>query len=128
MGRIVLWVMGLGFVAFGVAYLVDPHGMMEIVGLALTSPAAAADIRAIYGGLQLSLGLFLLACARRDDWTTPGLLASCYAFSFVAGCRLAGVARDHATDGVTLAALAVEITCAVVSVVAYRSASGTASA
>ena len=126
MGRIVLWGMGLGFVAFGVAYLVDPHGMMEIVGVQLTSPSGAADIRAIYGGLQLALGLFLLACARRDDWTSPGLLATSYAFSFVAGCRLAGIARDHATDGVTLAALAIEITCAVISIVAYRSATANA--
>ena len=121
MGRIVLWIMGLGFVAFGVAYLVDPHGMMELVGLKLTTATAAADVRAIYGGLQLAVGVFLLACARRDDWTLPGLLATSYVFFFIAGARLAGIARDRATDGVTLGALAVEITCAAIGAFAYRS-------
>jgi hypothetical protein len=115
--------MGLGFVAFGVAYLVDPHGMMELVGLQLTTATAAADVRAIYGGLQLAVGVFLLACARRDDWMLPGLLATSYVFSFVAGARIVGIARDRATDGVTLGALAVEISCAVIGAFAYRSES-----
>ena len=123
MGRTVLWIMGLGFLAFGVAYLVDPHGMMSMVGVELDSASGAADVRAIYGGLEIGVGLFLLACARQDSWIPPGLLASAYAFSLVGGARLVGIVRDQATDGMTFAALAIEVVCAGISAFAYRSQS-----
>ena len=70
---IVLVLAGLGFLGFGLWLLVDPVGGLAGVDIAATSPAGVIELRAFYGGLEVGLGLFLLACAKRPDWRVPGL-------------------------------------------------------
>lgn len=121
MGSLVLGILGFGFLCFGVGFAVVPEGMGAFVGLEMPTPAARADVRAIYGGLEVGVGAFLLACARRREWLLPGLVAAGYAFGFVAACRLGGVMRDGATDALTLGAFAVEVGAAALAAYAYRS-------
>jgi hypothetical protein len=58
--------------------------MLALVDVAAPTATARADVRAQYGGFTLGLGVFLLLCVRRREWTGPGLLAS--------GCTLSGFA------------------------------------
>jgi len=49
--------------------------MAELVGIGVTSPTADADVRAVYGGLQLGCAFLLAAATSRAEWVRPGLVA-----------------------------------------------------
>lgn len=70
---IVLVLAALGFLVFGAWLVVDPVGGLAGVDIGGTTPAGVIELRAFYGGLEVGLGLFLLACARRPAWHVPGL-------------------------------------------------------
>ena len=62
--RLALKVAAAGFVGFGLWGLLAPTTMLELVGVHLTTPAAGAEARAYYGGLELGFAIFL--------WTSVG--------------------------------------------------------
>jgi len=88
----VLALAGLGFLGFGAWLVVDPIGGLAAVGVAATGPAGVIELRAFYGGLELGLGAYLLACARRPDWRRPGLWLTALANGGIGLTRLAGIA------------------------------------
>lgn len=61
---------------FGVALwcLVDPRGALSPVGVVTSRPHGATELRAMYGGLEIGVTAYLLACARRPAWHGAGLL------------------------------------------------------
>ena len=59
---VILTIAGLGFVAFGVIFLCWPDMVLPGVGIQAMQPQAQAEIRAMYGGLELGLGILLLSC------------------------------------------------------------------
>ena len=64
---------GLGFLGFGLWLLIDPAGGLAQVQIAATAAPGLIELRAFYGGMEVGLGLFLLACARQPEWRRPGL-------------------------------------------------------
>lgn len=54
------------FAALGVACAVAPERMAAAVGLVAATGTARAEVMAMYGGLELGIGAFLLQCMRRD--------------------------------------------------------------
>lgn len=109
MARNVLLIIGALWVAFGVACLVAPAGMLAMVGIELTSAQSAAEIRAMYGGAQIGFGGFLLLGARRARLARPALLALALVMGGFALGRLLGIALDGSLDGATLFSLATEV-------------------
>ena len=89
--RLVLWVVGLAFVGFGLAFTLWPLPMARLVGIALPTPTARIDFGATYGGFEIGFGVFLLVCARRAAWLAPGLWASAAALSGFALVRVLGL-------------------------------------
>jgi hypothetical protein len=83
--KLILRIASVGFFGFGIWALIDPGSMLEMVGSFLTAPAARAETRAFYGGLEIGFGLFLLISARRDDYVEPASLAATMIFF---GCAL----------------------------------------
>ena len=71
---IVLWVGGLGFLGFGVAFLLAPLPTIALAGLQLQGAVAATELMAFYGGLEIALGALLVACALRPARRADGLL------------------------------------------------------
>ena len=84
--RIVLVLLGLIFAGFGVAFLLWPSQMAMRVGIPLVTMAGTTDVRALYGGLEIGLGVFFAITAASRAWRVPGLLA--------AFCALAGMGLD----------------------------------
>ncbi len=80
---------------FAVAYLVRSTAMARMVGIAIPSPSARADYRAIYGGAQLGIGIFLAAAALRPAWHEPGLWAAALFAGGFGVARLGSLAVDR---------------------------------
>lgn len=109
MGRIVLWIMGLFWALFGVIGLVAPAFFVAPVGIELDTADAAAEARAMYGGAQVGIGLFLVYCARADERVRTGLVGLALLAGCLAAGRAVGILAGGSRSGVLLVALAIEV-------------------
>lgn len=107
--RIVLVVAAATFAFFGVAYLVDPVGMTAVVDLVPASATARADIRAVYGGLELALAGWLLAKARHRNDVAEGLTLAAVVYAGLGGGRAMGLLLDGEASGTSLRILGAEL-------------------
>ncbi len=121
MGKLILWFSGIAFAGYGLACWASPELPAELAGLAIGSGDAYAEMGAMYGGLQIGVGLFCILCALRTDMYRAGLTL------LVLGIGGLGVARlFHAFDadwmvgGYTWGALLYELATATIAAVALR--------
>lgn len=63
----------LVFVLFGLAFIVAPTYFASTVDVQLPTTTALADLRAIYGGLSLSVGIFFALGLVWPGWVLPSL-------------------------------------------------------
>lgn len=89
---VVLVLCGIGFLGFGLWLLLDPVGGLSKVDIAATSKVGQIELRAFYGGLEIGLGAFLIACAMRPEWQTSGLWLVLLTNGGCATARLIGIA------------------------------------
>ena len=73
--RIILALSAVPFACIGAAFTLFPLQMGEFLGLSLADATAVADVRAVYGGLQLGCALFLGLAAANVAWSRAGLAA-----------------------------------------------------
>ena len=92
--RIVLVLLGVIFAGFGVAFLLWPSQMAMRVGIPLVTMAGTTDVRALYGGLEIGLGVFFAIAAASRAWRVPGLLAAFCALAGMGLARALGIALD----------------------------------
>ena len=90
----VLALAGLGFLGFGLWFLVDPIGPLAAIGITATGAPAPTEFRAFYGGLEVGLGALMLVAAAKPDWRTAGLWLVIATNGGIAAGRLIGVAID----------------------------------
>ncbi len=62
LARLLLIISGLLFVGYGLYFFLHPAELGAMLGAALENPIAATEIRAVYGGMSLSLGGLLVYC------------------------------------------------------------------
>ncbi len=86
---------GLAFLGFGLIFAVDPDGMMASLDLEISSGVARTDLRAIYGGLEVGLGLWLLLACARPSLHTAGLISG----ALVTGGLVCGRGLGMLLDG-----------------------------
>lgn len=92
--RLVLGLSALAFAGIGAAFLVAPHAMGARVGVSLSGAVAANDVRAVYGGLQLGVGVCLAWLARRPQTLRAGLTLQLFGFGGLAAARFASLLLD----------------------------------
>lgn len=92
--RVVLVIQLLALAGLGLAYFVRPHEMANLSGMLLMSPAAATDMRAFYGGLQLGLAAFIGLSLTRLDFTRAALTLLVLLYSAMALARIGGLWLD----------------------------------
>ena len=107
--RLVLGLSALAFAGIGAAFLVAPEAMAARVGVSLAGAAAANDVRAVYGGLQLGIAAFLFHSARRPDVLRTGLAVQLFSFGGLAAARFASLLLDGNPGALGLALHAAEI-------------------
>jgi hypothetical protein len=118
-GRILLWIAGVMFMVFGLAYLLAPAGLVEPAGLSLPTPSALSDVRATYGGVQLGFGGFLAWAALAAQRVPAGLLALALVEMGVALCRAIGVVVDGSLNRFHVVALSIEVPLTLLAWIAF---------
>lgn len=118
-----LWLFGAVFLVFGIVAVVNPGAMIGPAGIEATASGALAEVRAVYGGLQIGLALFLIWSALDAKRYASGLLAYGLVLGSVGDCRALGLLIEGTHTPFHLIALAFEWGSAVLALVAwYRSA------
>jgi hypothetical protein len=89
---VVLWICALVFLGIGIVFTVVPQEMFAPLGLTVPGGSPLTELRAVYGGLELAIAVFLLFCARRGGVALElGLLLSFLSFSGLAAYRGIGM-------------------------------------
>lgn len=83
------------FAAFGVASIVAPRFVVSKVDLEPVSPTGSAEVRAMYGGLEIGLAGFFGYAAMKPELIKPALLAQAIALGGVAVGRATGILADR---------------------------------
>lgn len=113
LARVVLSLQLLAIAGLGLAYFIRPHEMTNLSGMLLMAPAAATDVRAYYGGLQLGLAAFIGLCLARRELIAPALTLFTLLYSALALARIGGLWLDGgAQQTFNLYALLLEIVSA----------------
>ena len=86
---------GIAFIALGVAFLARPTEMIAMVDIEATTALARGDIRAVYGGMEVGLGVALLL-ARGSQ----ALAFAARALVLLFACMVAARAGSFLADGV----------------------------
>jgi hypothetical protein len=119
--RLVLIIQLLVLLGLGLAYFVRPHEMVNYSGMLLMSTAAATDVRAFYGGMQIGLAAFIGLSLTSAQLMRAALILLVLIDSSLALARIGGLWLDGgAQQTFNLYALVLEITGAVFSYLALR--------
>lgn len=96
------------YLVLGVWFLAAPEAL-EIVRLSAAEGTARAELRAMYGGLELGIGAFLLACAAGSGaWVQAGVALTALTLLGLGLARGVGIALDE-TAPIMAQLMAVEL-------------------
>lgn len=101
-GQVMLWLGAATFVGIGVLYLAQPELLNVYAGP--PGPGQRTEIRAIYGGLEFGLGLFLGWAARARERVQTGLVLLGLVLTGITLGRIVGLVVEGTIDPVNLGA------------------------
>jgi len=121
LGKFVLWLSAVVFIAYGLACLISPALPAALAGLEFASGDALPEIGAMYGGLQTGFGIFCLLGALKTDFYRPALvlLLVCIGGLALARCFWAFTSADE-IGAYTWGSMAYEYTTAILAAIALR--------
>ena len=122
LAQVLLWVSGLGYAGFGVAFLLAPLRTMALAGIALEGGVAAVELRAFYGGLELALGGLICALALKPARRRDGLVLSAVCYLGIGLARLSGMLQFGADSAFLRFAVATDLTLGIASVLLAKRA------
>ncbi len=114
LAQLFLMLAALLFAGFGLASLFQPERIAGMVGIRPSTTAGRSEIRAVYGGLELGLGAFLVYCALDAQRLELGLLLVVLTYGAAAVGRMIGIALDRPVEAVTRRILVAEVAFAIV--------------
>lgn len=118
LARFTLWLCGLGFVGFGLVFMLDPLGAFASIGIELEGDLAAAELRAFYGGFEIGVGLLILASDYAARHRPYGLMLAFGAYGGIAIGRVVGMLVGTVATPFLWAALVVEAVLALLALTA----------
>jgi hypothetical protein len=120
LGRYSLYFFALGFLGFGLLFLVSPTTLTTLADISLPTPIALMEIRGVYGGFFIGAGLFLLICAWRESWLRPGMMAQATILGGLVIGRVLGLLIDGPANPFIYLLLLSEIVGLVISIAVLR--------
>jgi hypothetical protein len=115
--RVYLALSALAFVFIGLNTFHDPHAAMAGLELQPASVSAFNEVRANYGGLQITIGLLLLAGVRWAEWLRPSLWVSAAVTGGLVAGRIASIALDGLPNSAVVGFFCLEMTSALIALV-----------
>ncbi len=114
----VLLLSGLSLLGFGLAIIYAPLEVMAMAAVQAQGAAAAVELRAFYGGLELALAALVLICAAYPARRRDGLWLSLFIFAGIGLTRAAGMLWNDVSTSFLQLALGVELGTAALAAVA----------
>ena len=118
--RILLFVLAAGWVPFGLYCFLFPEALTDISGIQATQAAAVTELRAMYGGVQIAVGLSALLGGLRLLALDKALLVQIVALGGLGVARLGGALITGDASAYTLGALGFEWVTLALCVAAMR--------
>jgi hypothetical protein len=116
--RQILILIGAVWLLIGAASLFMPNGVADFMNIRLDDALARFDFRAVYGGLQLGIGVFLVGAALRKPWRLPALnMANLVLGGLILG-RVVSLAIDEPPGIIGFVLLGLEVALLAVAVFA----------
>lgn len=121
LGKFVLWLSAIVFIAYGLVCLVFPPLPASYAGFEFFTGDALPEMGAMYGGLQTGFGVFCLLGARKADYYRPALmlLMLCVGCLALARCFWA-ITGGAEVGNYTYGAMAYEYATAILAALALR--------
>lgn len=108
MSKLFLAVVGVLYVALGVWCALLPESTSRAVGYALAPGSGQSEFLAVYGGLEVGLGVLFLVPLRRADVVRPVLLACALVHGGIVAFRTIGFLTLHGIAPMTYGFAALE--------------------
>ena len=119
LGKRILGVSALVFIAYGLVSLVSPAIPSGFAGLNMSNGDAFAEIGAMYGGLQTGIGMFCLLALLKSDFYRAGLVLLILGIGALAMARLISfLLATNPVSAYTYGALMYEFTTALLAATA----------
>ena len=115
-----LLLFGAGFALLGARYFIDPSALTVESDVMSPTAKAMMEIRTVYGGLFVGVGLAVAAAAFRPTLLPAGLALLILVAGCVAIARLAAIALGQAPDLMFATLLLIEIVGAALAALALR--------
>lgn len=112
----------LVYFGFGIAFLVAPAELLAEMDITLGSASSFVEIRAMYGGVELGIALFLLGTVRGWVSKRQALALAALALGGLGGVRLVGLLMMPEFDPLQAQFSAIELLGAAANLVAWRMA------
>jgi len=119
LARIVLGVSGLLFAGYGFACLISPDLPAGYAGIELPGASGATEVVAMYGGLQLAMGILFLRTAAVPANVMLGLIVLVTLVGGLALGRAFGL-MVHGASEYNIGAIAYEASTTILGVVSIR--------
>lgn len=110
MVRIYLVMAALAWTPYGLYLLFSPASLESIAGVAAVHGAATTELRAMYGGLQVAIGLLYVGALLRERFVVPVLTVTVVLCGGLLSGRVIGVLSDVGSlDAYNAGALSFEV-------------------
>ncbi|MCC7132515.1 MAG: DUF4345 family protein [Gemmatimonadales bacterium] len=120
--RVVLGLTGAVFVTLGLGFLVAPEGLLGLMKIQVSPERALLEIRAMYGGLELGLGVFFIVAVFRERWIRAALGAQFLVLGGMGSTRLLALLFAGRSDRLMVAFAVAEVIGAVLGIGAFGQA------
>lgn len=98
LSKILLISGALIYFAFGFMFLISPDMITTMDGIILPDRPAANHIRAVYGGMEIGLGMLLIYFCLVKDGVKNGLIVLSFSIGVTALSRFYGIVFDQGGD------------------------------
>lgn len=99
--RLFLAISAAVWLPYGLYCFVDPEFLREAAEVAFTGPTGSTELRAMYGGLQMAIGVLCARGALSADWQETALRTSLMLTSGLFLARAGGVLIDGSPSAYT---------------------------
>jgi hypothetical protein len=117
LSKIILIAGALIYFSFGFAFLFHPDVITTMDGIVLPDRPAANHIRAVYGGMEIGLGMLLIYFCMVKDGVKNGLIVLAFSIGVTAISRLSGIVFYGGGDMSNILSFAAEFSFALIAIV-----------